>query len=141
MTALSANRQTPELVGGIHDFDMAANAVMFAGSLAVINAAGYAAPGTTALGLRAAGRVEEYANNTGGANGAKKARIKPGVFRFANSAAGDLIAAADIGNDCYIVDDQTVAKTSATNTRSIAGKIVNVDAQGVWVKVGFAIQG
>ena len=50
--------------------------------------------------------------------------------------AGDLIAQADVGADCYIVDDQTVAKTNGTNTRSVAGKIIAVDADGVWVKIG-----
>ena len=43
---------------------------------------------------------------------------------------------ADVGADCYIVDDQTVAKTNGTNTRSVAGKIIAVDADGVWVKLG-----
>ena len=52
---------------------------------------------------------------------------------FANSASADLISLADIGADCYIVDDQTVAKTSGTNTRSVAGKVFDVDADGVWV--------
>jgi hypothetical protein len=56
---------------------------------------------------------------------------------FQNSTAGDLIAQADVGTDCYIVDDQTVAKTSGTNTRSVAGKVQEVDAAlGVRVKVG-----
>ena len=41
-----------------------------------------------------------------------------------------------MGSDCYIVDDQTVAKTNGTNTRSVAGKIIAVDADGVWVKIG-----
>lgn len=45
----------------------------------------------------------------------------------------DAIALADIGSDCYIVDDQTVAKTSGSATRSVAGKIFDVDAAGVWV--------
>ena len=60
-------------------------------------------------------------------------QIRKGTFRFGNSASGDLIAIADIGNDCYIVDDQTVAKTNGTNTRSVAGKVHDVDAEGVWV--------
>ena len=37
---------------------------------------------------------------------------------FANSASGDLITAAEVGSDCYIVDDQTVAKTNGSSTRS-----------------------
>ena len=32
-----------------------------------------------------------------------------------------------------MVDDQTVAKTDGTGTRSAAGVVVNVDALGVWV--------
>jgi len=60
--------------------------------------------------------------------------FREGVFRYANSAAADLIATADIGAVCYIVDDQTVAKTNGTNTRSPAGAVVDVDAIGVWVR-------
>jgi len=47
-----------------------------------------------------------------------------------------MIAAAEIGTYCYIVDDQTVAKTDGTATRSSAGKVFDVDAQGVWVEIG-----
>ncbi len=49
--------------------------------------------------------------------------LSPGRHRFANSAAGDLITKADIGAACYIVDDQTVARTNGTNTRSPAGVV------------------
>ena len=41
---------------------------------------------------------------------------------------------ADLGKSCYIVDDQTVAKTSGGATRSLAGKVVGVDVDGVWVE-------
>ena len=61
--------------------------------------------------------------------------MRRGCFRFANSVAADLIALADIGADCFIVDDQTVAKTNGGATRSIAGKIRDVDADGVWVQI------
>ena len=52
---------------------------------------------------------------------------------FANSAAADLITLADLGSTVFVVDDQTVAKTSATSTRSAAGKVVDVDTTGVWI--------
>ena len=58
-----------------------------------------------------------------------------GVFAFANSAAADEIADSDAGSDCYIVDDNTVALTDGTPTRSVAGKIVRVDDDGVWVRI------
>ena len=59
--------------------------------------------------------------------------VEKGVHCLANSSSADAITLADIGSDCFIVDDQTVAKTSATNTRSVAGKVFDVDADGVWV--------
>ena len=34
----------------------------------------------------------------------------------------------------YIVDDETVAKTDGTATRSAAGKVVGLDSDGVWVE-------
>jgi hypothetical protein len=54
---------------------------------------------------------------------------------FANSTAGDLVVTADTMKDVYFVDDQTVAKTSGTNTRSVAGRVWKVDAvKGVLVE-------
>ena len=64
---------------------------------------------------------------------------RPGVFRVGNSSAGDAITKADIGAACYIVDDQTVAKTSGTNTRSPAGIVDGVDSLGVWVRFDEAL--
>ena len=74
--------------------------------------------------------------NTGGADGAETVEVERGIFRFENSAAGDAIGLADIGKRCYLVDDQTVAKTSDNGSRSRAGQVIDVDAQGVWVQVG-----
>ena len=134
MTALSVDRNTPERSGDVREQPASAGAVFYAGAMAAINAAGYAVPVTTALNLKGAGRVERRVDNTGGAAGALRVRIRVGIFRYANSAAADLITLADIGSDVYGVDDQTVAKTSATNTRSVIGKVFDVDDQGVWVK-------
>ncbi|MFW6027559.1 MAG: hypothetical protein ACOC91_02000 [bacterium] len=134
MTALAADRNTPEKKdAAIREPGVAAGAVIYAGALVVLNS-GWAEPGSTALDLTAIGRAEEQVDNTGGANGDKTVRVRRGVFRFVNDG-GDPVAAADIGSDCYIVDDQTVAKTDGTGTRSVAGKVYDVDAQGVWVEI------
>lgn len=63
-------------------------------------------------------------------------RVPPAVTTGIVEVGSQKFTAADIGSDCYIVDDQTVAKTNGTNTRSVAGKIMDVDAQGVWVRSG-----
>ena len=62
--------------------------------------------------------------------------VERGVFAFDNSTAGDAIAQADVGNNAYIVDDQTVAKTDGGGTRSIAGVIEGFDGTSVLVRVG-----
>jgi hypothetical protein len=132
MMALTEGRNTPQRDAVDFVYDVAAGAEIFEGSLVVLDSSGNAKPGVTATGLIAAGRGEEYVKNSGSA-GDKNAKVKAGTFRWKNSASTDEITKAQIGDSCFIVDDETVAKTSATNTRSIAGYIVDVDADGVWV--------
>lgn len=135
MAALTQDRNTPMKEGEELPFPVAAGAKIFAGSIVVANAAGFAAPGSTATTLTALGRAEEYVDNTAGANGAKTVRVRRGkAFKYAN-LPGDLVTQADLYKVCYLVDDQTVAKTHGTNTRSAAGKVVGVDADGVWVVI------
>jgi hypothetical protein len=133
MPALSSARNTKELAGNVFGLPVAAATTCYQGGLAVLNA-GYAAPGTTAVGLIAVGRFEETAVAVSA--GDVSVRVKRGTFKFDNSTAGDAIAQADVGADCYIVNDQTVAKTNGTSTRSRAGQIVGVESDGVWVQLG-----
>jgi hypothetical protein len=137
MTALAADRNTPNREGELLSVGVATAIKIYGGAIVMKNAAGYATKGATATGQICLGRAEDLADNTGGANGAINVSVRAGVFKWANSAAGDLIAIADVGNNCYIVDDQTVAKTDGTATRSIAGKVMAVDSDGVWVRMGF----
>jgi len=135
MTALTSKRDTPERAGTERSLGVAANAVIHQGALVCRNASGFVVPGSTATTLVALGRAEESV--TGSAvNGAVKVEVKAGVFRWANSSAGDLITVADIGSDCFVVDDDQVAKTDGTGTRSRAGVVVDVDTLGVWVRTG-----
>ena len=134
MTVLAADRDTPVRDGLLFEFPVAATTKIYAGAIVMLNASGDATKGAAATGQICVGRAEELVDNTGGA-GAKTVKVRKGVFRWANSASTDAITKAEIGDTCYIVDDQTVAKTDATGTRSAAGKIVDVDASGVWVLV------
>lgn len=136
MTALTADRYTDERDGRDLGLPAAAAKKFYAGALVMRDASGNATPGAAATGCLGAGRCEEAVDNSAGSAGDKTVRIRAGTFRWANSTAGDAIARADIGADCYIVDDQTVAKTNGTNTRSVAGKVFDVDALGVWVLTG-----
>jgi len=134
MAALAKDRNTKRKAGDeLVNFPMKAATTIYAGAL-VVNDAGYAAPGRTATTLRALGRAEKNVANPGAA-GAERVPIRRGIFCFANSTAGDLIALTEVGANCYIVDDQTVAKTDGGTTRSIAGVVRDVDAAGVWVEI------
>ncbi|OBY58234.1 hypothetical protein [Pseudomonas sp. AU12215] len=133
--ALTKDRNTPRRDGKQFNDPVAANVKIFAGSLVCLDASGNAVPGSTSTTLKVRGLAQEQVDNTGGAAGDLRIETRRGTFQFANSAAADQIARADIGAQCYIVDDQTVAKTSATNTRSVAGTIRDVDSAGVWVEI------
>lgn len=134
--ALTKDRNTVMREGEFLSLPVAAGKKIFAGSLVARDAAGNATPGAVATTLLGMGRAEEYVDNSAGGAGDLTVTIRKEVFAFANSAAGDEITRADIGKDCYIVDDQTVAKTDGGSTRSIAGRIEDVDASGVWVSFG-----
>lgn len=138
MAALTAPRNTKESQQGLHELPVDAGKVCYAGGIGCLDQAdGLAKPGVTATTLVALGRIENTADNSAGADGAVKVLVKEGDFWWGNSASADAIAIDDIGKNCYIVDDQTVALTSGTDTRSIAGKVVNVDATlGVLVRMG-----
>lgn len=135
MAALTKDRNTPERSGVDFEYPVAADTLIHAGALVALDA-GAAIPGATDTGLVAVGRADARADNTGGAAGDVAVKVRRGVFRFANSASADEIALADVGSTAFIVDDQTVAKTDGSSSRSAAGEIVDVDDVGVWVRVG-----
>ena len=136
MTALTADRPTPERDGLDRALPVAAAVTIHAGSLVVLNAGGYAQPGVVAANLAAVGRAEERVDNAAGSNGAAQVRVQRGIFRWANAAGGDAIDLTDVGSPCYVVDDQTVAASNGGGARSAAGTVFDVDAQGVWVITG-----
>ncbi len=135
MTILIADRNTPAWIGEMREQPLGAGTRIFAGALLMRNAAGFIVKGATALNCFGVGVAEQPVDNTAGANGAALVRYRHGATaRFRNSTAGDQIVQADVGLRAWIVDDDQVAKTNGTNTRSPAGIIELVDAQGVWVR-------
>jgi hypothetical protein len=141
--ALAKEKTTKELNGDsvvpkIYDLLVKGSVKIFSGALVALNG-GYAAPGATATGRIAAGVAQKTVDNTSGADGAVRVRVLAGAFKFKNSTSTDLIGITEMGKDVFIVDDETVAKTDATGTRSRAGKVVRVDTDGVWVLVGLGL--
>lgn len=135
MVALSGPRMTDARPGDRRSPPVKANTKIWQGSQVAIDATGFAVPAAAVAAHKVIGRAEDTVDNTDGANGDKRVDVGRGVFRWDNSASTDEITRADIGASAYVVDDQTVAKTSSSNTRPVAGTIFDVDAQGVWVRV------
>ncbi|ATG74436.1 hypothetical protein AN401_11705 [Zobellella denitrificans] len=97
----------------------------------VVLAAGYL---TNVLGTASCvGMVTLPADNGAGLDGELTAEVEVGEFKFAN--AGD-ITVANVGATVYFADANTVSVSDDTGTRATAGKLVQVDADGVWVELG-----
>lgn len=135
MTALTADRNTHRRTGESFSFPVAASVTCYAGGIAVLDSAGNCKPAVTATGLIAVGCFIETVAN-GATAAAVNVNVERGIFRYANSADSDAITKAEVGDVCYLVDDQTVAKTHGSGTRSPAGLVVDVDSGGVWVQIG-----
>ncbi|MBW6402075.1 hypothetical protein KPL78_29785 [Roseomonas sp. HJA6] len=129
--ALSADRNTPERAARDFAFAPASGQTVYRGALVCLNASGELVKGAVATTLKALGRADTGTLDAGFDG---KVRGRRGCFRWKNSSAGDAITDADWGSTVYIVDDETVAKTNGTNTRSAAGICRGVDAEGVWVE-------
>ncbi len=130
---LTEERATQRRTGDRYSGPIAAETILYAGALVCRNAAGDLVPGAVATTLKPMGIAADTFDNSAGLAGDLKGTYEKGIFPFKNSAAADEITKADIGNTAYIVDDETVAKTNGTNTRSAAGKIMDVDSFGVWI--------
>ena len=133
--SLSADRDTITRSGDAVSHPVAAATILYAGALVALDAAGNATPGAVATTLTGAGRASENVDNSAGAAGDLNILVDRGVFQFSNSA-GDPIDRTHIGGNAFIEDDEFVSATDGVGTRSIAGKIIDLDADGVWIELG-----
>ena len=133
MAALTKDRNTGRRQAKRFSDLVGAAVKIFTGSIVALNATGYAVPGVTATTLVARGIAQETIDNSGGADGDLRVEVMGGqqAYHVVNDGSIDR---THIGKTCYIVDDQTVAATDGTATRSVAGTVADVDSAGVWVR-------
>lgn len=133
MPALTAPRETPSRSGDIRAPLMKGGVTIYRGAMVAIDADRFGVPAGPVAAHKVIGRAEDTYDNSAGADGGLRAKARTGVLLWGNAAA-DAIAVADIGALAYVVDDNTVAKTSAGGARPVAGVIFDVDPDGVWVR-------
>ena len=135
MAALTSERDTAQAAreGKCLSLPVKADAVIYQGALVAVGADGYAIPAKKAESLRAAGRAEETADNTGGSDGAVNVTVSRGAFIWENSGTNQ-VAVKDLLGPCYMEDDQTVGNLSTG--ASPAGIVLAVTDEGVLVETG-----
>ncbi|MCF6246913.1 MAG: hypothetical protein L3J69_06075 [Desulfobacula sp.] len=130
-----AHRNTPKRTGEILEPGVAASTLIEAGHMGAKNAGGFAVPASDTVGLIVLGRVENTVDNTGGANGDERVKIlRKNAFAFKNSGTNPL-SIADIGTNAYVEDSETVTNAAGATNDIVAGKILDVDSEGVWVEI------
>lgn len=130
---LTQGRNTPERTGEILQLPVKGSTKIYEGSLVALDA-GYAKPGVEAADIIPAGRAEEFVDNSSGLDGDVTIRVRRGCFKFSNDTT-DPVTLTHVLGDCYIVDDETVSSSSNTDARSIAGKVIAIENDGVWVEI------
>lgn len=137
MAALTQDRNTKrKFKQRVVALDVAASTKIYAGAMVGVTAAGYAVPASDTAGLTIIGRAEEQVDNSSGADGDESIRVANGVFKYANAGANS-VDQADIGQDVYVSDDQTVVKALGATNNIVAGKAQEIDPDGdIWVAVG-----
>jgi hypothetical protein len=146
MSALTASRSAPALGQDVipkllDNPTPADNVHIWGGAMVAVDSSGYyrpAANGGTCVAV--VGIADQECDNTvsghaaGGIPGTNiPFQVRSGTFKMNNSASADLIATANVGQDCFVVDDNTVALTDGNGTRLRAGKVFGVESDGVWV--------
>jgi hypothetical protein len=165
MAELTAARDTTqksfEAVPMEYSFTIAANAQVFPGGMACLSG-GYlvdaqgAPAGAQVVGVVVSSFIDQLNNLTGnavgnsGLAGAFNVTVRQAVFDMASGTGSDLITTANLGQDCYAIDDETVGLTDGSvgavggaTLRPYAGKIVGIDPVSgqVQVLVGFVTRG
>jgi hypothetical protein len=112
-------------------YPVAAATSLHVNAIAVL-AAGLAVGLDAATGTEKCAGVVTFPTSNPGSAGAVQVEVEAGEHKFATSD----IVAADVGATAYFVDDHTVSNSHDTNSRPAAGKIIQVDDDGVWVELG-----
>lgn len=136
MAALTQDRNTPrrylerEVV-----LDVKGSTTIYAGAMVAVDSTGYAVPAADTSGHTVIGRAQETVDNSGGSDGDEEIAVAKGVFKYDNAGGANDIVQADHGADCHVYDDQTVGKAAGVTNNIVAGKVDDLDSDGVWVAI------
>lgn len=131
MAAATEDRDTARRSGNIIPIDVAAATTIYNGTLVANDASGNAVPASDAAGLQVQGTATEQADNATGVAGDIQVEVTREPVLMENSATNALDK-SHVGTDCYVEDDQTVSSSGGTNS-IVAGRVLEVTEDGVWI--------
>jgi len=138
MTALSQDKQTEYTDGVLLGFPVDDGDTIYGGAFVCVNADGYAVPGADTAGLIFEGIATQQVDNSAGLDGAKTVVLRRrGLIKAAIAAATQ----ANVGDNVFLVDDQTVGLAATTTNDIFCGVIAGyIDTTHVWVDIEPAIR-
>lgn len=119
-----------KLATGLIRIPVAASTKLLPGTMAAVNASGYAVAASAAENLKVAGCVQALADNSAGAAGDISVMVDRGTYVWNGDST---ITAASVLKLCYVKDATTVTLTPTGS--SPVGIIVDVDSDGVTVEM------
>jgi len=129
---LTQDRATPMRGTDLLVLPVIGNTQIWAGSLVAANSSGLAVPGAMAPDLTYLGRAEIHVDTRGLQAAAKTIEVRRNrAFQWDQDGSIDQ---SHLFQLAYILDDHTVAVGDRSKTHSVAGRIVGVDARGVWIE-------
>jgi hypothetical protein len=139
MTALAKDKLIEYRDGVELEFEMAASEKVFAGALSCVNAAGYCLEGSDTAGLIFQGWALEQVDNSSGDDGDLKITLRRrGLVKVIMDTA---ITIANVGDNVFLVDDQTVDLVGNTTNDIFCGIIAGyIDTTHAWIDIEPAIR-
>lgn len=137
MAAATQDRQTPvEATGGSRygNAEIAANVVIFYGTVIAKNAAGHVVPASDTAALKVIGIAQATVDNTGGAAAAKTVPYITDVTAVLDNAGGAIVQASKHAL-CYVADDQSVTTAAVAVNDIVVGVVTKFTAAKVWVHI------
>src|SRR3546814_11606565 len=135
MTLTSGKKTVAGSARGLVSLGVIATVACLQGGLGLIKS-GYARPARVGQGGTDFAKINDVAldrvigvfqsSETGGvADADVSIDALSGEWLFKNSAGVDAITVADIGRYCFVIDDETVARATASGIRSPAGVVMS----------------
>jgi hypothetical protein len=141
MTALAAARfdlsnkgPTPFSIG----YKAEASQTFYNGAMVAKNSSGYLVPAATTAGLRVVGVCDLGNKNSvlsSSTQGDTVINVRSGIFAMKSGTSTDAVTIADLENDVYVLDDQTISRLPGSG-RAIAGVLKKIEGSLFHIAIG-----